>query len=158
MKYMVQARLFRKEHPDIHYASAIFRYQRHLAVQFREVATYVYLDDKHTCKVGEPNFPVAAVDRGKRIIVALNRKFAVGNHNHTKYSIVPSVIMLAGIPDTISGSFYCGRIFIGIKNAIFEASSQQRHALELSKVLDSQPGLCYSCALTEGLIITLPFW
>ena len=34
VKYMVQARQFRKSHPDAHYAAAVFRYQRELAVKF----------------------------------------------------------------------------------------------------------------------------
>ena len=67
VKYMVQARQFRPSHPDVHYASALFRYQRMFAVKYSSLCNYVFLDDKHHCKVGEPGLPVAAVDRGKRV-------------------------------------------------------------------------------------------
>ena len=66
---MVQQRQFRKSHPDEHYASAIFRYLREFAVNYCETATMACLDDKHKVKIGEPNFPVAAVERGKRVFV-----------------------------------------------------------------------------------------
>ena len=65
MKYMVQARQFRKDHEDAHYAAAVFRYQRELAVMFRQNSSFVCMDDKHCVKVGEPNYPVAAAERGK---------------------------------------------------------------------------------------------
>ena len=67
VKYMVQARQFRPSHPDVHYASALFRYQRMFAVKYSSLCIYVFLDDKHHCKVGGPGLPVAAVDRGKRV-------------------------------------------------------------------------------------------
>ena len=28
------------------------------------------MDDKHRCKVGEPGYPVAAVERGRQVIVS----------------------------------------------------------------------------------------
>ena len=36
VKFMVQARQFRKQHKDAHYAAAIFRYQRELAITLRD--------------------------------------------------------------------------------------------------------------------------
>ena len=68
VKYMVQARQLRLDHPDAHYASAIFRYQKEFACMFRDQVEFLSCDDKHTIKVGEPNFPVAAVDRGKEVL------------------------------------------------------------------------------------------
>ena len=53
---MVQARQFRKSHPDAHYAAPIFRYQRELAVKFRSVSNFACVDDKHRVKVGELGF------------------------------------------------------------------------------------------------------
>lgn len=81
VKYMVQSRQFRATHPDCHYASALFRYQRTFAINYSAFSNYTFIDDKHHCKIGEPGLPVAAVDRGKRVIVSLNRKFAVANHD-----------------------------------------------------------------------------
>ena len=66
---MVQERQFRKSHPDEHYAAALFRYMHEFAVKFKTVTEMVCLDDKHRMKVGEPGYPVAAVEQGRRVIV-----------------------------------------------------------------------------------------
>ena len=42
---------------------------------------FACIDDKHRVKVGEPNFPVAAVERGKKVIVSLNETFLVGDYD-----------------------------------------------------------------------------
>ena len=109
VKYQVQSRQLRKSHIDLQYASAIFRYMKDFAVLFRDNTVFVCMDDKHHCKVGEPGHPVAAVDRGKRVIVGENSVFAVSDHDFTKFSILPSVTMLIDIPETIDGSFYRGK-------------------------------------------------
>ena len=41
VKYMVQARQFRKDHEDAHYAAAIFHYQRELAVKFGQQSVFI---------------------------------------------------------------------------------------------------------------------
>ena len=53
VKYMVQKRQLRKDHNDAHYASALFRYEKEMAIKFRSHATMVSLDDKHKVSVGE---------------------------------------------------------------------------------------------------------
>ena len=69
---MVQARQFRKEHEDVHYAAAIFRYMREMAVLFRDQSLFMCMDDKHQSKIDEPNYPVAAAERGKGVLVNEN--------------------------------------------------------------------------------------
>ena len=64
MKFMVQQRQWRHSHVDAHYAAAIFRYMREYALILRDFCAFVCLDDKHKVKVGEPNCPVAAAERG----------------------------------------------------------------------------------------------
>ena len=122
---------------DAHYALALFKYQKEFAVKYRSYCSLVFVDDKHHCKVGESSNPMAGVDRGKRVIVSLDCKFAVADHDHTKCSVVPSVFMVCSIPRTIEESFYCGRVLVGIKDCLFEPSSPIRHATELNKILDS---------------------
>ena len=70
IKFMVQARQLRATHVDVHYASAIFRYLKEFGVTFREYLTFASLDDKHTVKMGEPKYPVAAVERGRQVLVS----------------------------------------------------------------------------------------
>lgn len=65
VRFMVQARQFHKSHIDAHYAAAIFRYEREMSILFRGKCVFTCLDDKHHIKIGEPGYPVAAVERGK---------------------------------------------------------------------------------------------
>jgi hypothetical protein len=50
VKHVVQKRMFRKFHPDEHYCAALFRYQRELAVKYRDLSTFICIDDKHRIK------------------------------------------------------------------------------------------------------------
>ena len=92
-------------------------------------------DDKHCIEVGEPNYPVAAAERGRRVIVAEKRVFEVGDHDFTKFSNIPSVSFLITIPDTIEGSWYEGEVFVGYKDAVLEPSSALCHLTEQTSVL-----------------------
>lgn len=52
-----------------------------------------FVDDKHRCKVGELGLPVAAVERGKCVVVTTSgKKFAVSDHDFTRFSIIPIVL------------------------------------------------------------------
>ena len=132
---MIQQRQFRKTHEDEHYASAIFRYLREFAVKHRDITTMVCLDDKHRIKVGEPGFPVAAAERGKRVLVKVGATFEVGDHDFTKFSLVPSVTLVNNIPSEISGSWYRGSVCFALKEGAFEPSSPARHTTELGSCL-----------------------
>ena len=136
IRFKVQQRQFRKDHPDSHYAACIFRYQREYAVSMKEHSMFLCLDDKHRIKVGEPGFPVAAAERGRRVLTAAGSSFLVGDHDFTKVSIVPSVVLDVSIPDDISGSWYSGQVNIGIKEGTFEASSPLRHVSELYPLIE----------------------
>ena len=138
IKFMVQSRQFRHSHVDSHYASALFKYEREFAIRYRDFTTFICQDDKHTIKVGEPGFPVAAVDRGKAVLVGLNEKLVVGDHDFTRFSITPSVNFEISIPETIEETFYHGKVFVGLKDATFQHSSPIRHACELRSILHSR--------------------
>ena len=88
---------------------------------FRDYTTMVSLDDKHNIKIGEPNFPVAAVDwgkevLGKEVLVGLNSKFMVGDHDFTKAKFTPSVALVCDIPEHIGESFYRGKVCVTLKD------------------------------------------
>ena len=59
---------------------------------------FLSIDDKHKIKTGEPGFPVAAAERGKRVIVSRTASFEVGDHDFTRMGIVPSVCLLIDVP------------------------------------------------------------
>ena len=136
VKYMVQARQFRKQHEDAHVAAAIFRYQRELAVMHRQHSLFVCMDDKHRLKVGELNYLVAAAERGRKVMVNRNESSEVADHDFTKFSLIPSVSLLIDIPEDITGSWYTGQVMIGLKEGTCEASSPHRHVTELHEVLN----------------------
>ena len=138
LKYMVQKRQMRKYHEDAHYASALFRYQKEMAIKYRDYGTFVSLDDKHKVPLGEPGYPVASVERGKKVLVSIEKLFVVGDHDFTCSSLTPSVALFIDVPQSIDGSFYHGKVCVGIKDSVFEASSPYRHGTELSALLSSQ--------------------
>ncbi|XP_072026783.1 uncharacterized protein [Amphiura filiformis] len=70
LKLMVQQRLLRLTHVDAHYCAAYFRYMREYAVLHRDHCQMISMDDKHRLKLGEPSYPVAAVDREIEVIVS----------------------------------------------------------------------------------------
>ena len=64
------------------------------AVHHRELVTLVSMDDKHKIKVGEPSYSLAAAERGKQVIVGMNQVMAVGDHDFSKCTLVPSVNLI----------------------------------------------------------------
>ena len=139
VKFMVEAHQTRMWYQDAHYASAIFHHLKMLAIQYRDLCELVFMDDKHKCKVGEPNAPVAAVERGKAVVVSVDgKKFSALDHDFTRCSITPSVTMFCHIPKDIEDSFYRGNVHVGLKDSTFQPSSANRHAAELSKLLSQR--------------------
>ena len=103
VRFAVQPRLYKKQHQDMHYALALFRYWKEMAIQFREPTAVAVMDDAHHCQVREPDCPVAAVDRGKRVVTTTGVKFQVADHDFTKFSlhVVPRATMLIDIPTSL---------------------------------------------------------
>lgn len=131
---MVQQRQFRKEHIDSHYAAASYRYLREYAVSVREFCAFVSLDDKHKIKIGEPGYPIAAAERG-RVPVCEDELMTVGDHDFSKFSLIPSVVFLINVPEDISDSWYSGSVYVILKDAVFEHSKPFRHSCELYNIL-----------------------
>lgn len=91
-------------------------------------------------KIGEPGYPVAAAERGRQVIVSNTDTFVVGDHDYTRFSIIPSVALEVEIPDAFEGSWYTGQVFVGLKDAVYQASSPLRHATELHSKLITRIG------------------
>lgn len=83
------------------------------------------MDDKHKCKIGEPHAPVAAVERGKAVVVSIDGKIfsSALDHDFTRCSITPSMTMFYHIPKDIEDSFYRGNVHVGLKDSTFQPSS-----------------------------------
>ena len=86
VKYMLQQRMVRKSHDDDHFTNALFKYAREYAINIRDICCFICTDDKHKIDVGEPNFPLAPVPRGKRVLVACHEAFQLGDHDFSTIS------------------------------------------------------------------------
>jgi len=53
----------------------------------------VCIHDKHCIKIGELEYPVAAVEHGRRVIVSQSQILVVGDHDFAKFSLIPSVVL-----------------------------------------------------------------
>ena len=141
VRFRVQERQCRKDHPDAHYVAGFFHYKWEYAVSVKEHSMLVCLDDKHRIKIGEPGFPVATAERGRQVLQAARSRFLDGDHDFTKFGVIPSVALIINIPDDISGSWYAGKVNIGIKETAFEPSSPLKHASELCSLIQFDAGL-----------------
>ena len=115
VKYMLQQRMIRKADDNNHYAIAIFKYAHEYAVSIRDICSFVCTDDKHKISMGEPNFPLAALPRGRQMLAANNKSFQVGHHDFSTISLLPTVILVNDIPEIIEKSWYRGRVCVGLK-------------------------------------------
>ncbi len=138
VRFRVQQRQWRKEHPDTHYAAGVFRYQKEYAIMMRDICQFVCLDDKHRIKVGEPRVPIAAAERGRRVLTSVGTRFLVSDHDFTVFSIIPSVSLLIDVPEDIYGSWYAGQVYIGLKDGALEPSSPSRHMAELLPIIQEK--------------------
>ena len=94
--------------------------------------------------VGEPDFPIASVLRGKAVIVGTNQTYKV-DHDFSKFSLIPDAILIHDIPTiedsenfhekddtdeddqqsqskTAMGRRYRGQVFHGVKTSIASLS------------------------------------
>ena len=110
MKFMIQQRQWRHQHIDSHYAAACYRYMREYAISLRDHCGFISLDDKHKVDIGEPDYPVAAADRGRRVPVRDDEVFLVADHDFTKFSLIPSVAFMINVPEEISDSWFTGML------------------------------------------------
>ena len=64
VKFMTQPRQLRKWHEDAHslLLSIIPIFEGVISLHYKDIMDLVLLDDKHSCRIGEPGMPVAAVE------------------------------------------------------------------------------------------------
>ena len=54
---------------NVYNAGAVYKYTKEYAVSIRDLASFVCTDNKHKILVGEPGFPIAALPRGRRLLI-----------------------------------------------------------------------------------------
>ena len=119
-------------------------------MKFKDVTTFICQDEKHTVKVGELGCPLAAVERGKRIIVGLNQSMEVGDYDFAKFSLTPSVNLDVEIPEDMDESFCNGQVYVGLKENAFQPSSAVRHVCELKMLHESGKDNPVECHYHDG--------
>ena len=95
----------------------------------------VSTDDKNKIKVGEPNYPISAVTRAKRVLVAHGQSLQASDHDFSKVSLVLTVLLIHEIPNSIDESFYRGIPYVYLKIHATEPSSAIRNAKEIADTL-----------------------
>ncbi|EXX55319.1 hypothetical protein RirG_226480 [Rhizophagus irregularis DAOM 197198w] len=112
IRYKVQARLLRKDHPDM----------------------FICADDKYKVVIGE-EVAISTGVRNRKSLIPDNTILAASDHDFTKLSLIPSVILLCKIPASISELFYHGKVYTSYKNTVFKPSSGIRHSTEFFSIL-----------------------
>ena len=115
------------------------------AMTHRDTSTLFSVDAKCNDSVGEPDFPIASVTRGKKVIVGINQSFEVGDHDFSKISIIPDAVFVQKIPENkeqgdegFQSSWFSGKVFYSFKNMVIQGSSALQGVVEMAKILKSQ--------------------
>ncbi|GET65113.1 hypothetical protein GLOIN_2v1767477 [Rhizophagus irregularis DAOM 181602=DAOM 197198] len=136
VKFQIQTRLLRKEHPDSHYCACLFHYLREFAILFRNYVCLICADDKHKVPIGEGVATSTGV-RNKKSMVLKEANLVACDYDFTKLSLTPSVIFICKVPLSIEESFYDGQVFVSYKDTIFQPSTVIRHTTEFFNVISA---------------------
>lgn len=159
IQFHVQKRILRANHEDAHYAAAQFWYLREFSVCQKHHCTSLRRDDKHSIAIGEPNAAVASLDRGCWILASVGMPVLALDHDFMKAKLTPSVVLAINIPDSITESFYWGRVFIDVRDEISHlhllSRIHRKRLIFLTKHIKSIP--IWHCSLMVDQITTLHF-
>ena len=98
--------------------------------------------------VGEPDIPLATLLRGRRVMTLKGSEPDASDHDWHRFSLTPSVCLWNTIADSIEKLFYEGKVFVMLKNALFERSSPLRHQAEKEKVINDWKPI--ECTYSDG--------
>ena len=113
----------------------LFHYEREYAVLMRRYSTFTCIDDKHSVKIWELDASVATAERGRQVFVHSGTWLEAADHDFTKFSIIPSVVLVCDIPDEVCDSWYTGDVIMMLKEGAFKPLSPLCHSTELSNIL-----------------------
>ena len=139
IKYAVQARQLRKDHPDSHYVNTLLQYAKNFTVKNRSVAQMISIDDKATVPVGEPGLPVSTGVRGhNRSLVPSQCQLSALDHDFHVSGLVPSVMLIVETPESACDSFFTGRPCVTVKDKVTQPSTAMRYSAEIAKAPDGR--------------------
>ena len=117
------------------------------------------MDDKAIVPVGEPGIPISTGVRGHNKVMAPAEGPALTCTDHDFHiaGLIPSVAFVCDTPEHPEDSFFQGKMFVTIKDKIFQHSTPYRHAVELLKILrkyhsdnDVDLNVPILCLMTDG--------
>lgn len=110
VQFKIQRRQLRAAHMDSHFCNAQFKYLKAFAIEEKEKCILICCDDKAKVPIGEPGLSVSTGVRGKRSIVPTTSTLVALDHDMTKCSLTPSVVLKCNIPSSLDKSFVQGNI------------------------------------------------
>ena len=133
IKYMVQRRQMRLDHPVSKYVFTIFHYLKDLAVKFRNNVIMVCADDKAVIPVGEPDYAISSGVTAHNQSLGANDNTVLGalDHDWKIAGIVASVNLFNEIPEKSNKLIFTSKATVITKDRIFEKSTPMRHMTEL---------------------------
>lgn len=137
VQYKIQRRQLRVSHIDSHFCNAQFLYMKERAVELGKKCVLFCSDDKAKVPVGEPGAAVSTGVRGRTSIVPTSTTLVALDHDMTKSSLTPSVILQCNIPENANKSFVNGIVTTALNDSVFQSSSPFRHAAMISKILET---------------------
>lgn len=138
IQYKIQRRQLRVSHPDDHYCAALLKYLKQKAVELKDHLIFLCCDDKAKVPVGEPGAPVSTGVRGRQSISVASSQLVALDHDMTKASLTPSVVLECAIPDTVEKSFVRGKVTTVVNDSVFQTSSPFRHAAILKSIVEQR--------------------
>ena len=90
--------------------------------------------------MGEPGCPMAALPRGRRVLVGNNQIFQVADHDFSNLSLIPTVILVNEIGESVDNSWNCGQPNVLVKITAICPSTALRNAREIADVLIKKYG------------------
>ena len=118
-------------------------------IKHRSDSIFFSADAKCKVSVGEPDFPLGSVSRGKKVVVGVNESFRVADHDFSKVSLIPDAIFVQDIPephddkpadeylhDDSKYSWFRGQVYYGVKRMVAQATTALRGVAEMGKILD----------------------
>jgi hypothetical protein len=135
VQYKIQRRQLRVTHPDQHYCACLLKYLKEKAVELGEKCVFVCCDDKAKVLFGEPGLAVSTGVRGEKTPAPSTTTISAADHDMTKASLTPSVILHVDVPSTSASSFVQGQVTTIVNDSVLQGSTPFRHAASLAKAV-----------------------
>ena len=69
------------------------------AIKHRTDSTFFSAESECKVSVGGPDFLLASVFQGKKVVVGVKESFRVADHDFSKVSLIPDAIFVQDIPE-----------------------------------------------------------